>query len=49
MQGAASPACLMSSLVAFFKEEEGLYCNDGLQKEDMGEGEALTLVETALG
>lgn len=39
----------MSSPVAFFKEEGGLYHNDGLQKEDVSEGEALTLVETALG
>lgn len=43
-QEAASPAWWL-----FLKEEGGLYPNDALQKKDMGKGEALLLVETALG
>jgi len=50
-QGAASPACLPEelSVLWLFSRRRETSRNGGLQKEVMGEGEALMLVETALG
>lgn len=44
----SSKPCLPDQLSGGFFQG-GLYRDDGLQKEDAGEGEVLTLVETALG